>query len=433
MMRFFLLIFFIGGTSFKSPCAWGLGELFSGLSTNITQAGTFQDQAAGYASLGGISVRSSQRNIHPFAMTEPSLKMGNCGNIDMTFGSLSLVSGKELVDLMKRIGTQAKAYMMQLTLKTFAPQIENLLKDLRNLASQLNGVALNSCEMTQSLFASVLPKESAMRRHVCSDLARSDGGSDWFQARDMCRDDEEALKATNKVQQTHPNLLVGDYNLFIKAADKIGIPRSLSLPMMSMTGTIIVKEGQGIYLSSLIQDDKAWVTYLKGGEAGALYECGDKECLEVSLKKPLRISYDDSYQGKAGRVLHTIKGKMEENIAFSSEDIAFLSSVSEALPLYNYLTLEVVSGVHFLDKSSELVATYLLLQYISGIIQETKQALSVLKSKQINDEHIKSYLSSLDKLHTDLQRKNALWLSQAQELEKMALRHEAHALGKLRF
>ncbi len=90
----------------------------------------------------------------------------SCSGIDSYLGSFSIISGEELVQLMKNIGSQAKAYAFSLGLKTFAPQIENALKDLRNLAMEMNQFAKSDCEMSKAIFASILPKDSSMRESV---------------------------------------------------------------------------------------------------------------------------------------------------------------------------------------------------------------------------------------------------------------------------
>lgn len=109
--------------------AWNINDVFQGMSTNVTKPGSYQDQAAGYYAAGGLSMRTSKTSFNPVSMTPPSLTM-SCSGIDAYLGSFSLISGEELVQLMKNIGSQAKAYAFSLGLKTFAPQIENALKDL---------------------------------------------------------------------------------------------------------------------------------------------------------------------------------------------------------------------------------------------------------------------------------------------------------------
>ncbi|KJV55644.1 conjugative relaxosome accessory transposon family protein [Orientia chuto str. Dubai] len=57
-----------------------------------------------------------------------------------------------------------------LGLKTFALQIGNALKDLHNLAMEMNQFAKGDCELIKSLFAATLPKTLAMREAVCRNI-----------------------------------------------------------------------------------------------------------------------------------------------------------------------------------------------------------------------------------------------------------------------
>ncbi|KJV72089.1 conjugative relaxosome accessory transposon family protein [Orientia tsutsugamushi str. TA716] len=107
--------------------AWNIENVFQGMSVNVTRSGSYQNQAAGYYVAGGLSARTSQTSFQPFAITPPSLNM-SCSGIDAYLGSFSVISGEELVQLMKNIGSQAKVYAFSLGLKTFAPQIEMLLR-----------------------------------------------------------------------------------------------------------------------------------------------------------------------------------------------------------------------------------------------------------------------------------------------------------------
>ncbi|KJV55333.1 conjugative transfer protein TraH [Orientia tsutsugamushi] len=106
--------------------------------------------------------------------------------IDENHSSFSVISGEELVQLMKNISSQAKVYAFSLGLKTFAPQIENALKDLRNLAMEMNQFSKGDCELTKALFATALPRNSAMREAVCRDI-QSQSGFDYFAAGKRCR------------------------------------------------------------------------------------------------------------------------------------------------------------------------------------------------------------------------------------------------------
>jgi len=416
----------------SSSChAWNMGDVFAGMSTNVTSPGSYQDQAAGYYSGGGFSMRTKKSNFQAIALTPPSIKMG-CSGIDLFAGSFSLFKGDQLVSMAKNLGSQSKSYGFQLALKTFAPQIEQLLSKLRELAMQLNEFSVEECQLTQAMFASALPKDSALYETVCKDLQRQGGGKDYFKSRDTCENHEQAKRQAAEVEKRDPQQLLVNYNLFMKAAIQAGIPRDLAIPMMSLTGTLVMQDGKATLYGSLVKDNDTWVTHLRGGETASFYQCEDPECLKVKLVANQRIAPADSYQGKAAKRLETLRGKLQTNQSFSQDDIAFLSSVGETFPIYDYISFEAVSGEHLIDKGSDLVATYLILQYIQKVIEEVRQALYTLESKQMNDQHIKDYLLTLDQLQSYVSLKYQDLMYIARNMEKRAKYLEAHQLAKMR-
>ncbi len=410
--------------------AWDLQDVFQGMSVNVTKPGAYQDQLAGYYAAGGLSMRTSTTAFNPISITAPTLTM-SCSGIDSYLGSFSIISGDELVQLMKNIGSQAKAYAFSLGLKTFAPQIENALKDLRNLAMEMNQFAKGDCEMTKAIFASILPKDSAMRESVCRDL-QSSSGFDYFAAGKRCRNDLEQKQALARAQNKDPELMLTDYNIFTKAADKIGIPGDMRNAIMSMTGTIIVRDNNVHFFASLAQDEKSWITHLKGGESASIYNCDNSSCLNPSLKKNIFISQEQSYQGKAKTKLDELKSKLASNNEFSNADISFLSSIGEAFPVYDYITLEAISGVTILDSSSELVASYSLLQHLKEVISEVRKAVTMLKFKQVADHHLTTYLKALDKVQLFAQEKWSNMLTSSDQIDRRARLIEQHLVAKAR-
>ena len=416
----------------QSSYAWRLGDVFAGMSTNITSPGSYQDQAAGYYSGGGFTMRTNNKSYNPASMTPPSLKMG-CSGIDMYMGSFSLIAGDQLVQMAKNLGTQAASYGFQLALKTFAPQIENLLSKLRDMAMELNEFSVEDCQAVQSAFASVLSKDSAMYESVCKDLACQGGGKDYFKARESCNNQDEARKKAKELQnKSNDELLTGDYNLFIVAAKKAGVLEELILPMMSIAGTIVMKDGKRSTYDSLVKDQTTWTANLKGGDASQ-YLCQDRDkCLQVNLVSSKAISVEQSYQGRAQKRIFTIKQSMLTNKPFKKEDKEFLSSIGDSFPLYDYLSLEVVSGVSIIDKATELVATYMIVQYLNGVIHEVRTAVQALEAKQINDQHFVDYLEKLDKTQIFISNKYQELMTVAFNLEKSARFLESHQIARAR-
>ena len=415
-----------------SAFAWKIDDLFKGMSTNITPPNNYRDQAAGYYSGGGFAMRTKRGSFQPFSLTAPSFKAG-CGGIDMYMGSFSMISSDQLVNLARNLGTNAATYGFQLGLKTFAPQIENLLKDLRNLAMELNQFAVEDCQAVQSLYSGVLSRDSAMYESVCKDLSRTGASKDYFSARKHCADNTKAREEALKLQQKQNNeILLDNFNLFMIAAKKANIPEDFREGMMSIAGTLIVKDGNRTFKDSLITDEDSFNAFIKGGKA-SFYNCDNiNTCLTVKKNSNYQISKENSYQGKANRKITELKRKMLVNKEFNPADIDFLSSIGESFPIYNYLSLEVISGFSIVDKSSDLVATYMTVHYLGSIINEVREAINILEGKQPNDQHLKEYLEKLDRVQDILHNKYKMLMQVAYQLQKNARYIEDHHIAKIR-
>ncbi|SPR08647.1 conjugal transfer protein TraH [Orientia tsutsugamushi] len=63
------------------------------------------------------------------------------------------------------------------------------------------------------------------------------------------------------------------------------------------------------------------------------------------LQRNITISPEQSYVGKAKQQLKNLKIKFDNNTEFSNPEIAFLSSIGDIFPIYDYITLESISGI----------------------------------------------------------------------------------------
>ncbi len=410
--------------------AWKMKDVWQNVNTNMTNPGSFQTQAAGYYSGGGMAIRTKGSYTQPFAVSPPSLSTG-CKGLDAYFGSFSVMNGQELVNVANNLGSSAAAYGFHLALKTYAPQIENTLTDLRNLAMELNQFGINHCKLVQSGFAATLPKRSAMREKVCEEMRGSSGG-DYFAARKRCKTLSEENAAVSQAQNNDKDLMIDNYNVFAKAAEKAGIPFDMYNSLMSLVGTIVVKNKISTFHEPLANDFKSFMTYLRGGESGAMYNCDNKTCLNVTLNKKIKISKEESYQGKAAKKLGDLKIKLQENKPFDNSEINFLSSMGDAFPVYDYISLEAISNITIIDNSSEIVARYILLQHLQQVISDVKKSVSMLQAKQILDEDIIKYQKSLNRLQIFAQEQWEAMLTKADQIELRARRIEQHLIARER-
>jgi conjugative transfer pilus assembly protein TraH len=415
----------------SNSLGYGLRDVYQNLHINNTVPGNYQDGAAGWYSGGSSVIRTKNTGIRPLAMTAPSLKSG-CNGIDAFFGSFSVMSGRELVSNVENIGSQAPVYAFHLGLKTYAPQIETILKDLRNLQMELNQFGIGHCKATQAAFAAALPQNTAMYETVCNEMAAG-SGADLGQQRKKCRDYSEQKAAVAKAQERDPDLLMDNYNLFVKAATNAGIPKELHNSLMSMTGTIVVKDGVMIPYPSLASDSQSWNTHINGGEGASMYHCNDANCLSITVQNNVAISSETSYAGKAREKLDLLKTKMYSQLEeFSREDKGFLDSLGNSFPIFDHITLEAVSGISILDGSSQVIARYMLLEHLTSVTNDIRKGVMALKQKQINDKYLTAYEKSLMRLLSFASNEWGAVMTDSDRINSRAEKIEKHLMARER-
>ncbi len=432
MLRKKIIVLLLSSIICNQAMAFGLKDVYKNLHINNTTPGNYQNAAAGWYSGGSSVVRTKNTAIKPFSMTAPHLKTG-CSGIDAFAGSFSMISGPEIVNIVENIGSQVGVYAFHLGMKTYAPQIETIMKDLRNLQMELNQFGIGHCKATQSLFAAALPQNTAMYEKVCEEMAEG-GGNDLGGQRKKCKDYNRQKEAVKAAQDKDPEMLLDNYNLFVKAAKSVGIPTDLYSSLMSMTGTIMVKDGIMIPYPSLASDPQALGIQINGGSGASIYSCDSTStCLSITVDNNVTISHKDSYAGKAKARLDALMMKMhEQKDEFDATEQGFLSSLGNSFPIFDHITLEVVSGITILDSSSQVIAKSILLSHLTSVINDIKKGIATLKQKQINDRYLVEYENSLNKL---LKFANSEWskvMTESDRINDRAEKIEKHLISRER-
>ena len=130
--------------------------------------------------------------------------------------------------------------------------------------------------------------------------------------------------------------------------------------------------------------------------------------------------------------LTALKVKFNSNTELDQQDINFLSSVGEVFPLYEYISLEVISGSSILETSAELVATYNLVAHLKEVTSEIRKAVTQLKSRQINDQHLVEYLKSLDKVQAFAAEKQSQLMTSSDRVAARAKLIEQYLVARER-
>ena len=430
IMKLILLFGMLCGAS--QATAFGLKDIYKNLHINTTTPGNYQDAAAGWYSGGSSVVRTKNTAFQPLGMTPPSLRTG-CSGIDAFAGSFSMMSGGELVALAENLGSQAAVYGFHLGMKTYAPQIEQALKDLRNLSMTINQFGIGHCKAVQAGFAAALPKNTAMYETVCEEMASS-GAVDLGGQRKKCRDHGAQQAAVAKSGDADPTLLLDNYNLFVKAATAAGIPPELHAPLMSMTGTIVVKDGVMIPYPSLASDKQSLDIHINGGAGASMYSCNDAACLTITINNSVTITAEESYAGMARARLDALKMKMQaQTEEFSEADKGFLDSLGNSFPIFDHMTLELVSGSSILDGSSQVVARHMLLSHISSTTKDIKKGTIALRGKkQPFEQYLAEYEKSLDALLAFAGSEWGAVMTDADRINRRAEQIERHIIARER-
>lgn len=398
--------------------AWGnaLNQFFESLGgqVNTSTPGSYHDQAAGYYTGGGYVMRQNNAVIQPINISLPQFGAG-CNSLDMYFGSLSFLQTDKLVQLGRQVITGIPTYGLQLALKTMAPQIENLLAQLRKYVQDMNGLMLNSCQASQQIVGGIWPKGTTASEQICMDQTRS-GNVDWFGARGHCDTPQAIDHKLNQAKAKYKDLLMGEYNLVWHVLQKMPAyqgthKKDVAEFIMSITGTLISrKEGDRFRVRILEPraDHQEFLgVYLKGGTT-SLLKCNDThQCL---APQPIPITIQDgpvqqhaTMKSKVIQRIHDLRMKYISKEAITDADIGFLNDTVN-VPVYRYIQVSVAAGTPFLmQDAAEYIAVSVLLTQFDRVISEVLEAVDLLQKVQLDDAVIAEFKQNLQQTRARVQ------------------------------
>ena len=405
LSRALVTLFFLISSE-KPLHASALDTFFKSLGGQVNQTapGAFQDQAAGYYTGGGYVLRQNNSVIQPINISLPQLGAG-CNNLDLYFGSFSYLQGEQLNQLLRQIGTGVPTYALQLAMKTMAPQIENLLSQLRKSVQDMNAMMVNSCQASHQIVGGLWPKGTAASEQICINEKRS-GGEDWFGARKHCEKPSAIQSQVQVAQGKHKDLLTGEYNLVwhvLKKMPEYQSNKPLASFIMSVTGTLISRrEGEAIRLKVIEPkaDQKDFIAaYLKGGTTSQLTCDEDQKCLVPRLTQvTIQDSSSHPQTTMKAKVIHKIselRVKYVSKQSITAEDITFLNDAVN-LPVYRYIQVSVAAGTPFLmQDAAEYIAANVILTQFDRVMSEVLEAVDALQKIQLEDGAIESFKKNL--------------------------------------
>lgn len=386
-----------------------------GVQHNATTPGSFKDQQAGYYTGGGMMVRGSVQGFSPIQVSLPSLNV-SCGGIDAHLGSLSFISAEKMIEALKSMGTGVATYGFQLALKTMAPQIESTFSQLRKILLEVNQMQAGDCRMVQQMVASVLPKDSEMYRHACTDL-KSQGrdSGDWFGAKEDCKNNETAFTQAKQVGANESNkdsFDMKEVNFTWHALSKMrGMSKEMKEFIMTLTGTIIKKQKGSTFDYDFIEgkaDNREFIeAHLKGGKTAIRVCHRDQECLNPS-EQDIIFGFEGQNNNpcmgaRIQKKISDVRQKYVEKGALSNAEISFLNDAVK-LPVWKYIQVSVAAGTHFLlSDAVDFIAASVLLAQFERAAAEVVEALDKIQTAQMNDEMVQRLKSNIQKTRHRLQ------------------------------
>ncbi len=385
-------------------------------SVTVDSPDVYKGQLSGYATGGGVHVRNKVFNRKPVTITPPSYSAG-CGGIDLHMGSASLIKQEELVDAMKGIVSGATSYAFLLAMESVSPSAKNVMADLQKLATELNQIQINSCEVGQQLTGMVWPKNKAASQHICSTLSAQNGSfSSFAEAKHDCSNEKQSPTSAD-----NGDAFYGEYNLAWEVIKKDPYLRNspeFAELFMSLTGTYIMDSGgTPKWYPSKVEDSRFLAALLygeelegykcvisKGASQGNLFQ---GKCLEIDENAVL----DDGKEGSSWfdsvhNKLISIQDKIYTDTPLEEDEKHLINSTT--LPVLRTICAMSVFHKGFapvdLARISKLVAIDIMVSFIKEVIQKARATALQIKQVQYNSDSIDHFVNNLSRVESIVYR-----------------------------
>lgn len=366
-----------------------LNHFFDGLgySANATAPTAYQGQQAGYYTGGSLYLRNSVRNVQIAEVDLPQVNAG-CGGIDLYTGGFSFINGQGIKTLVQNIMHGATGYVAELALEQAIPQATNVMRHMQDIANKINQFNINSCHAASQLVGSLGLQTQESQIQVCESaaIAQNRVGS-WSEAEQYCRNPSNYQSVMNQANQSkdYKNLVVNNTNVAWKAMQNnpfLSSDTQLAELMMTLSGSIIVKDGQSQYLQSQVNNRNLIKGLLKGGVV-PIYRCdttGSDGCLNPRLSQ-MTINQSSALETHVVNLLQDMVTKVETDQPLTKEEIGFLQSAR--LPVYKMLNVQAAymgdQSVLDVTAYADVISADILYQYLEESLNEVKTAGSAMQ------------------------------------------------------
>ena len=378
-----------------------------GIKANKTNPAVFTDQAAGYFTGGGLSVRGRVIKAKPINVSFPEVNVGSCGDIDLFLGAFSF-SKEQLVKAMRGVISSAASYAFMLAIDTVSPQIATTMKQIQDWINKKIDLEINSCELGAHLVSSAFQKRKEVRQKYCKMYgAENKKFSDFIAGRVDCSSPSERDQVFNEAEkQDDSGILKRETNIANEVLEKssLNLGGKLKELFMSISGTIVsrktgVKDHTELfYYPSLAVNEEFMNALMEGGSA-KVYTCDNKQCLQPK-ESAITLEPSSAFRFLVENKMKSMQTKALTDGTFDEEEKELLNKTR--IPLLKIINI--ISAYKYgyapitLVECADLVAVDMLCQYLNDIIDTLRIEAERLKEKQFDTEMLDKFTVKLNEL-----------------------------------
>jgi len=348
-----------------------------------TQPGSFEDQARGYVTAGGMSGRVDVHDDYLMSLTLPKVKAG-CGGIDMFLGGMSFLDPDYLVQKLETILQAAPAVAFQYLLETLDEKMGNVISKMEAATNYLNSIQVNDCRLANRMVQiakgddnmSGIVEEMTGYKSVRQGFAKS-----WQQSREKIQANRgnptEDLKdaLANCPREVTDIFRTG--SLLAHAAARVGAGDWAGV-MRARVGDVYMRwsETDKVPVFAAIP-----ACPRQDGESADDFLTGRVQRRALNIPATANdCSPDGSGRGAlvlARERMQAISTKIRNRTALTTEERQFVANV-RTLPIYRMLEWGVREGVtdSVIGDTDELVALTLAYQMLNDLTRTIDFALS---------------------------------------------------------
>ena len=352
---------------------------------SVTPAGHYAGQTRNVYTLGSFSYRQEQKSYQLASIQLPKIKAG-CGGIDIFKGGFSMISGDQVVAMMRNILQNATTYAFKLAIDTVSPLIGKNMGELADFVNKHKLNNITSCETAMAAVDSLVANVHQSVGMTCQQMGADKGiFSDSIAGRMKCNEEaadvaaagDAAEKAAAPINRNYAWDATQNHSLYSGN-------REMREFLMSLSGTIILSLNNGTgdgdnmavtYVRPLSLDDGA-IEKLMGGGSLKIHRCADDPCLNVNqlASPPISIGPDEAFRVRVEDMLVSIYGKVSGSnaSALTEEEKTFIEETT--LPIYRaidvYAQAVPGSAQQSILSYADLIAYDMVLKFLIDNLRE---------------------------------------------------------------